>query len=65
MDGPFQPVPVYDDLDDIALPELSDGTARERFGPDVADADARADATEAGIGNESYVFAPGDILRGP
>src|SRR5262249_36302831 len=56
IDAPLQPIAVDDNADAVAITDLADRPARQRFRPDVADAGPRRDAGEASIGEERDVL---------
>src|SRR5213592_3901030 len=64
IDRAFEPVAVDDDANAIAVAQFADGAARQGFGANVADAGARRDAREAGVGEESDVLAEAQVLEG-
>ena len=55
---------VDHDLDEVAVAQLADGAAGERFRRYVADAGAGRDAAEASIGDDGDVLAEGQMLQG-
>src|SRR5712692_1310428 len=63
VDGALEAVPVHDDADQVALENAADGPARQRLGPDVADAGARGDAGEARVRDHRHFLAPREMLE--
>src|SRR5262249_29766387 len=61
IEAAFEFVPVDGDAQQIPLPELSDGTARQRLGADVPDARAGAYAAEARVGHKRDVLSEGQV----
>src|SRR5206468_6123423 len=49
--------------DQVALEDAADGPARQRLGPDVADARARGDSGEAGVRDHRHFLAPREMLE--
>src|SRR5262249_19528233 len=60
----FQLRSVNDYLNTVAVADLADGAAGQRFGADVTDAGPRRDAGEAGVGQDGDVLAETQVLEG-
>src|SRR5262245_57437328 len=63
IDPAFHPVPIDRDADAVAFAQFSEWTAGERFGTDMADARAGADAAETRIGQQRDIFAERQMLE--
>ena len=58
----FEPDPVDDDPDQVAVADPADRSSRERLGADVADAGAGGDAREPGVGQDGDLLAEREVL---
>ena len=54
--GALEAISVNDDFEDVAVLQLADGSAGESLGRNMADARARGDAAETGVGDQRDVF---------
>ena len=57
IDRPFERAAIDDDLDEVAVAQLADRAAGQRFGRDVADARAGRHAAEPRVGDDRDVLA--------
>ena len=64
VDPALQPAAVDDQLQQVAVPDSSDGSPGQRLRTDMADAGTGGHPREAGVGDDRNGLAPGDELEG-